>query len=177
MKETIKLDIDGVLRDCVTPLLDIYNKKFKENVKYENIAGWDIGEYLTKDPNYAKYFTEYPNEIFRDGPLYNPDTSEILNKINEKYDIHIVTHQFKGLEAHTIQWLHKHKIPYDAITFTKNKKIILGKYLIDDATHNIRDNNGYEIPVVFDQPWNKGMRGYKRISSLEELATLLDGGK
>ena len=37
MKKTIKLDVDGVLRDCVTPLLKEYNAMFNKNVKYDDI--------------------------------------------------------------------------------------------------------------------------------------------
>ena len=168
---TIKLDVDGVLRDCVTPLLKEYNKKYGEDVKYEDVKGWDIGAYIPKDPHYAKYFTDYPEKIFRDAPMYNPRTAEILSKIQKHYKIHIVTHQFKGLEGHTVEWLHKNNIPYDAISFAKDKSSIDGMILVDDAIHNLEASNS-NYNICFTQPWNTDYKGM-RVDSLEGLANML----
>ena len=113
MRKTIKLDIDGVLRDCVTPLLEIYNDVHGDNVQHDDIIGWDISKFLRYDTKYNNMFTEYPEHIFRDAKLYNPNTVKILKELQKTYDIHIVTHQFKGLEGYTMEWLYRNKIPYD----------------------------------------------------------------
>jgi len=170
-RTTIKLDVDGVLRDCVTPLLDIYNKKHDDNVKYSEIKGWDIGQYLKKDEEYKNYFTKYPEQIFRDAPMYNPNTVEILKSIQEKYKIHITTSQFKGLEGHTVTWLHKHNIPYDYLSFAKDKNVVTGDILVDDGVHNLEASNT-ETNICFTQPWNSEWKG-DRVNSLEELAMML----
>ena len=170
-KTTIKLDVDGVLRDCVTPLLDIYNKKHDDNVKYSEIKSWDIGQYLKKDEEYKNYFTKYPEQIFRDSPMYNPDTASILKSIQEKYKIHITTHQFKGLENYTVEWLHKNNIPYDYISFAKDKNVVKGNILIDDGVHNLDGDLG-EVQICYSQPWNTEWKGL-RVYGLEELAMML----
>jgi len=168
MKKTIKLDVDGVLRDVVTPLLEIYNDTYKDNVKHDDIIEWDISKFLKYDAKYNNMFAEYPEHIFRDGKLYNPNTSRILRELQTEYNIHITTHQFKGLEIYTVEWLYKHKIPYDYLSFAKDKTRIRGDFLIDDGEHNLNTSLSFEEAICFDQPWNQKWNG-RRIKTLDEL--------
>lgn len=170
---TIKLDIDGVMRDCVTPLLDIYNAEFGESVVYADIKDWDIGKFLKHNKKYGEYFAKHPVEIFENSPMYHENIPEVVKALQEKYIIHVTTNQFKGLEGHTINWLHNNNIPYDNISFARDKTIISGGMLIDDGLHNLEASvkNG-ETAICFDQPWNQEWKGH-RIKRLDEL--LSDG--
>lgn len=168
-KQVLKLDCDGVLRDCVTPLLNIYNNMYNDNIKHSNITTWNMSEFLGKNATYPDFFNSFPKEIFQDGRLYDEKTVDILNRVKEFYNIHIVTHQFKGLEVYTVKWLYNNKIPYDYLSFVKDKTQIKGDVLLDDAEHNLEDScENNEIAVCFDQPWNKNWKGL-RIKKLEDL--------
>ena len=110
MKQTIKLDVDGVLRDCISPLLKLYNTKYNQNVKHEDISEWNINKFIPLNPHYKDYFNNHAEEIFRNSPIYNPDIPFQIHNLHNKFNIHIVTSQYKGLEKHTAHWLNENGI-------------------------------------------------------------------
>ena len=54
------------------------------------------------------------------------------------------------------------------MSFAKDKRVIAGDILIDDGIHNLEASVDTEIPICFNQPWNKEWKGL-RINKLEEL--------
>jgi 5'(3')-deoxyribonucleotidase len=109
-----------------------------ENLKYQDVKAFDYDKIFKHDSlRYPELFLRYPKNIFEDAKPYEKNVSEIIENFQKNnYTIHIVTHQFKGLEKYTINWLYKHKIPYDYITFAKDKNVVKGDYLIDDRLKN-----------------------------------------
>ena len=82
------------------------------------------------------------------------------------YNVHIVTHQFPGNEKYTLNWLYYNNIPFDSLSFTRDKTKILAHIAIDDYVGNLNDYsmNGYRA-IAIRQPWNKEWSGesYKDI--------------
>lgn len=166
----IKLDVDGVIRDCTTPLLKIYNKLSDDNVKYEQLSDWNYDVNFKNGHRYSDLFLAHPKEIFENAPLYEENIVDILNTIKHNgYLIHITTHQYHGLEKYTVNWLHKNNIPYDYMSFVKDKTLVYGDVMIEDALHNLEASKKIgEQTICVDRPWNQEWVG-PRIKKLEEL--------
>jgi len=171
MKKTIKMDVDGVLRNMVQPLLDITNAIYNNAYTHDDVKKWVFNESLNPDVKYEKFFNSHAVELFQEAPLYNPNTRMLLEQLNRQYKIHIVTHQWKGNEKYTINWLEEHGIPYDGLTFVKDKTRVFGHYLVDDAIHNLKAEVE-STPIVFDQPWNQ-ISTFDRVVDLEDLVSFM----
>lgn len=176
MKKTILLDVDEVLRDTISTVLDIYNRDFKPEkpVKVEDVNYWDLSRTLTKvkDP-YQYFFVDRAEEVFLHSKPFEDNLEEILRSINNRYNIHIVSNQPKGKEEYTLQWLNDYKASYDDITFTPYKGKVNGDIALDDSVKNLDDyaNNG-KLPMVMDRPWNRECK-YPRVYDMNDFNRFL----
>jgi 5'(3')-deoxyribonucleotidase len=173
----VKIDVDGVIRDIITAMCQIYNKKFGGNLCSDDIVDYDINTNFhaiaektgMKPTDY--FFREHADDIF----LY---VSQPFEGIKEAIDtlrsnghkVVIVTWQF-NLEniMHTLRFLDVHGIRYDDICFTKDKWMIKGDYLIDDNPEFIMDKRDKSKKIVVDTPYNRNVsKKYKRVNSLKD---------
>lgn len=101
-KKIIKIDVDGVLRDMLSMMCEIYNECYNENVKPEDIKNYDVDVSFPKckevDEISAKYF--FFNE--KEYEVYN--CANVLPKAKEAIDI-------------------LHNLGYYIIIVTKQKKL------------------------------------------------------
>ena len=51
-----KIDVDGVLRDIITPMCELYNEKFDENIKPEDISEYDVSTTFKKCEDIKNFF-------------------------------------------------------------------------------------------------------------------------
>lgn len=175
-KKTLLLDVDGVLRNTVDPVLKIYKRDFDihSHAEHDDVKTYSMQSVCPRVSDLAvKFFYpgKYAKEIFSTGKPYEKNISSTIKKISKKFNIHIVTHQYMGNESITIDWLIKHDIYYDNITFSSDKTVVRGDYIIDDKTSNLIDINlkcHGVIPIAYDQPWNKDWIG-KRIKTLDQF--------
>ncbi len=161
-KPHLILDIDGVLRDFVAKAFEIYTRDFDPDskLKIDDIKGFDLKPYFIKLPYSIETFCKtYDEELYFESMPYEDNVQEIVQQLQEKYFIHIVTHQFKGSEIQTLRWLEKYNIPYDAISFSKDKTLIEGYLIVDDGAHNLDDFLKLDRKAVcISRPWNEFWR-------------------
>ena len=86
--------------------------------------------------------------------------------LKEKHYIHLATKQSIGKEKYTLEWLADHRIPYDAITFTREKEFIHGHVILDDNVDVLTSykTNGVARSidlVCMSRPWNREWTGGK----------------
>ena len=183
-KKIIKIDIDGVLRDMLSTMCDIYNETYNESIKPSDVKEYDVDKTFTKcyeiDGMSAKYFffNEYSYDLCAYSNIINyaKEAMDILHDLG--YYIIIVSYQKDYNNKHdTLVWLDEHNIYYDSICFTDRKDLIHGDIIVDDNPEFLNICNDNEEKILIDAPYNKNENRYKRFNSLYDYVLSIDNGK
>lgn len=158
---TIGIDVDGVLRDNLQIMVDLYNENFKKNKEVSDIKDFrteitfpDI-EPVTGKTASEWFFQDHSKEIFLNAkPFYN--VAEDIKRLRELANVVIITYQ-KSLvnRMHTLCWLEINGIEYDGLIFIKDKTKFICDYLIDDNDWNFLGSNA-KHGILIDAPYNEG---------------------
>lgn len=158
---TIGIDVDGVLRDNLQIMVDLYNENFKKNKEVSDIKDFrteitfpDI-EPVTGKTASEWFFQDHSKEIFLNAkPFYN--AAEDIKNLRGLANVVIITYQ-KSLvnRMHTLCWLEINCIEYDGLIFMKDKTKFICDYLIDDNDWNFLGSNA-KHGILIDAPYNEG---------------------
>lgn len=159
-KWTIGIDVDGVLRDNLQIMVDLYNKEFDCNMTINDVLDFRTEvtfptiESATGKTASEWFFQDHSNEIFLNAKPF-PNVKEDIKRLSEYANIIIITYQKSILnKKQTLDWLENNGIEYDGIVFIKNKTKLICDYLIDDNDWNfIRSNAKHGI--LINAPYNK----------------------
>jgi len=160
------IDVDGVLRDIVSQIINIYKSHFdpSADIHHDDINLWYMNSFFPKAPDIINtFFIEYAQDVFEHALPY-PGAVGAMRRLYERHHIHIVTNQFPGNEIYTLNWLSNWNIPYHDITFTGDKTQVIGDILLDDKLETIEAITQSSIPnvgfaVLMSRPWNRGWTG------------------
>ena len=176
----IKIDIDGVLRNILKPMCELYNDEFCTDIKPKDVNRYNVNEMfpLVKEVfgiSAVEYFFErHSYSVFRCAPRYEGVTKAInkLRKLGHK--IVIVSFQ-KSLEnkIDTLNWLKSNKIYYDDICFTSNKNIVNGDVMIDDNPDFLYQITGNCQTILIDMPYNQECKDFTRFSTFVDFVNTL----
>jgi len=116
--------------------------------------------------------------IFRLGEPIEDSVEGIKELKRLGHSIHIITHRFFGEFSHysTEQWLKMHDIPYDTLTFAKDKSIVGVDLLLDDLPQNLDSMGDETVKVLYRQTWNDGgmkPTSYQAVSSWAQFVSLI----
>lgn len=177
---TIKIDVDGVIRDMLGAMCKMYYK-FDPIVKEENITDYDVEKSFplikTKTGMSAH---DYFFVINAEDTFYNMPTVlngarygiELLKISGHK--IVIVTHQAGFYnKIYTLRFLDYYGIPYDDICFTRDKWAIEGDYIIDDNPEFLNDEREKAKKIIIDAPYNRHEKKYHRFYNLAQAADFI----
>jgi uncharacterized HAD superfamily protein len=97
-----------------------------------------------------------------------------MNRLREDgHTLHIVTYRTVGRRAtqNTMEWLQRESIPYDSITFSKDKTIVNNDFFIEDNLDNFHAlNRAGIVCYLMDRPWNEIENVYnRRVSGWEDF--------
>jgi 5'(3')-deoxyribonucleotidase len=114
------------------------------------------------------------------GPV-SPGFAEMVKAIQMNgHSIHIVTDRSLGTPGNaqraTIAWLAQHGVPYDSITFSRDKTVVKTDFFIEDKLENydaLREAG--TACYLLNRPWNQpeGWDLRCRINSLDQFARLV----
>jgi uncharacterized protein len=167
----ISLDIDGVLRNIVTPSIKSYELAGgKKKFKYADIINYDFRKELDIE-DFEKFFRTNAETIFLNSRAM-PYTSEVY-RLKDYGKIQIITSQYKGLEKLTLDWLERHNIHYDEIHFTWNKEDVKTDILLDDYPNNLNKMPDETIKVCYDCPYNRNTWDGLRVKNMKEFINLV----
>lgn len=130
----ILVDLDSTLVDILTPTLKILNKKFKKEVKLEDITSWDkITEIFPKD---AFYNLVESDNFYTDYVLPIAGSKEFIENLAKNNEIILVSSGKNSTEK--VNYIIKtYNNKFSDIIFTYNKHEIKGDVLIDDNFQTI----------------------------------------
>jgi FMN phosphatase YigB (HAD superfamily) len=161
----VGIDVDGCLYDFVTDYLDFItafcgvDERDLRPVDHWNFYedyGFDVedfNEHLTDGASRGLIFNQRPPYF---GAVVN------LGRLRELgHTVHIITDRGRfGHEAigRTAEWLHEHGIPFDSLSFSKDKTLLDIDLMVEDAPMNLEALSKAGIQTVrYRQPWNVGV--------------------
>ena len=169
--ERVLVDMDEVIADVTLAMTDWYKKKYGGDIDYAKMLE---GGSLVKgfpETNQATVRQQlYEPGFFRYLPVME-DSVEVLKKINEKYELYIVSAatEFPNSLTDKYHWLEDHFpfIGWKQMVFCGDKKMIKADYLIDDHAKHLQYFSGK--PYIFTAPHNLNEHRFERLNNWKEV--------
>lgn len=162
-KPVLSVDIDDVVAEFLDALLKEYNKRYDDNVKSEDITGWNLASYLKCGNDVWQIVLE---KHFMEGLPVTKDAVEVLERLNNHFDIQFVT--ASRISSHERRnWVEKYFpfIGQKKTIFACDKTNIDTDILVDDGLHNLVACSGE--PICFARPHNHDYKGLRLNGWLE----------
>jgi len=141
------IDVDGVLVDMHTKMLDIYNHENGTSMVKTDIIQWDLSPELMAIFRRKGFFINLP---------LMPNAKDFLYALRELCPVTIATSasNIPNIARDKLEWAHTY-IPEFASDFciTERKNIFDATILLDDYERHVLNFNG-SLPLLMDQPWN-----------------------
>ena len=160
---TIGIDVDGVLRDNLQIMVDLYNEHFNDNKDVSDVKDFRTEitfpkiESETGMSSSHWFFQLHSDEIFLDAKPFDK-VKEDIKRLSEIANIIIITYQKSvNNKKQTLDWLEKNGIEYDGIVFIKDKTKLICDYLIDDNDWNFIGSNA-KHGILIDAPYNENKK-------------------
>ena len=162
----IAIDIDGVLLDIIITYCEIFNRRYSTSYQKKDITTWDFFNDLNMDEEtFFKIFYEI-YEDSRNVPFIDDDAPKIMKKLNERYDVDIVSARLPEYRSSILDKLDSHDvkegIQYDELILLHHKPYDIK--LKQNYDLYVDDNPNLVEPIkmmknrtllLFDQPWNQ----------------------
>lgn len=151
------IDVDGVLRDILSKMTELYNNRFRTNITINDYKTYDLNSCFKelKDP-YVWFFDLMSYETFYQALPY-PNALEAMQKIHDVGKITVITKQTSSRSMeYTVKWLCKNNVPFDNILIVKNNKDVFTSsfdYFVDDYIKNIMGSKACSN-ILIRQPYN-----------------------
>lgn len=172
-KKTIAVDMDGVLADIESQMIEQFNKEYGMNLSKEGIQG--LSEEEAFKGRELLHGILNKGNFFRSLPVM-PDAVESLQKLQENFEIFIVSAatEFPISLAEKVAWLGEHFpfIKWENIVLCGSKRIINTDYLIDDHSKNLDYCMGK--PIMFAAFHNINQTHHLRVNNWKEAVTVLN---
>src|SRR3990170_3722108 len=170
--QRIAIDMDGVLSDTVSQFIAWEEKETGIRKSIEETMGKPELEVF---PNSKKHL--HTENFFRSTAVIK-DSQEIVARLNEKYEVFIVSAatEFPKSLTEKQAWLNEFFpfITWHQIVFCGHKQIVQADIMIDDHFKNLNNFTG-PLSILFTQPHNAYADNgrHKRVNSWQEIAQML----
>lgn len=175
----VGVDVDGVLADLLTPILEGINTTFSKSLTPEDMDSWCIKKHLEGDEH--KFWDQLGNSNLHDRLLPYPGAKEGLALLQTVAEVYIVTSHLSAGRTWVYdrdQWLLKHfGIPKKRVIHTEAKYRVLADALVDDRPDNVIAWQAVHPTgrgVVWAHPWNADTKCKYRTNSWVELTSWVE---
>ncbi len=181
----IALDLDGVLADLHSVLLEKFSQAANRKITADMITRWDIADSFKPGltSSYSNAWDDYqPDRI----TPYESDAGLSVALIREDAPVDIVTAHSESSRKSIERWLLLNHIPYDSLVLVGkgngvHKFTVAGDYdvFIDDNPNLAARAPSNIFIFLYSQPWNQSVielqakQNIIRIRSLREAPELL----
>lgn len=173
-RSTVIVDMDCIIVDFFTPLLDEYYSRTGELVCVSAFKSWDMDKYV-RDPKTLYAIFHEQGFFSKLQPL--PGAIEALKAIKENHDVVIATSPSSDYSAAEKKaWCRDYLSFVDAkdVFIGSNKFRIKGDVLIDDAVHNAQAYRSHwpqALIMTLPYAYNVEHNGVYDIRCREDLST------
>jgi len=172
--ERIILDMDNVIAEINPQYVNYFKKIYGTDLVLDELIQHQKNGTF---PDYSLLhkLLEEP-QFFRGLPVM-ADAKEVVQELNDKYEIFIVSAAVEYPQSLTekIEWLKEHFpfIKTRQIAFSGSKRFVHGDIMIDDKVSNLDHFNGRKL--LFTHPNNLKYTGeqYTRVDNWKEVAKIL----
>ena len=171
--ERVIIDMDEVIADPMGDMISWYKDKYGKEVNYDQMLG---GSWIRGFPeqHQALVWERLKSEgFFRRLPVMQ-DAVEVLNEMNKKYEVFIVSAatEFPNSLKEKLEWLLEHFpfLSWRQLTLCGDKRVITGDYMIDDHIKNLQHFPGKKY--LFTSAHNLDVNGYDRINDWKEAGEI-----
>ena len=169
-QKTIKIDVDGCIRNTFAAMCDVYEKETGLQKTLEDIFSYDVDEsfpaikelianrMLDAKNTSDFFFNQHSEDCFLNANAIS-DVNKSIDKIREMgCRVAICTHQplYNG-RLYTLSFLSKNDIHYDELHFTREKWRIQADYIIDDSPEFLTDRREKARKICIDYPFNRNL--------------------
>jgi len=147
-KKTLLLDIDEVINDLKEIWIDLYNKKYNDNLNYMNITEWEVDKFVKPEAKEDIYELLKTPGLFSKMLTPPEDSIKVTELLVQYYEIYPLSYcAYPQNIYEKIEYLEKYFPHIDIRNFIscKNKSLIKGDYMIDDYVENLRYFDGQRI--------------------------------
>jgi 5'-nucleotidase len=170
--QRIAIDMDGVLSDTVQQFIAWEEKETGIRKSIKDIMGKPELEVFpnSKTHLHTEGFFRYTSVI--------ENSQEIVERLNEKYDVYIVSAatEFPKSLTEKQAWLNEYFpfITWQQMVFCGSKEIVRADIMIDDHFKNLNNFTG-PLSILFTQPHNAYADNgrHKRVNNWLEIKTML----
>jgi 5'(3')-deoxyribonucleotidase len=161
--KTILIDIDNTIGNLIKHYLSFYNYLFQKSFNLEcldTFNNYDFPSYTNIGDTTIEVETQKMHQIFNSKDFWGtipmlPHATEVLNYLNVKYDIYLLTapsFESTYFFSERIKWV-KTNLPffdYKKLIFCKNKNLFKSNFiLIDDYPANLETFNGKTVKIKY----------------------------
>ena len=177
--KTLMIDMDDVIT------IGNFNKYIEEfmniEINMDNITNYYDVQDLVKSKEYEFWKYVEDKDLYKGAPLFK-DCYEVLEKLNNKYDVYIVTSylwrdtiDISGKNLGYKYYYLKEMLPFidpSKYIFTTNKNLLHFDIKIDDKYDNLENA---DTKILFNSWHNKGKEynGVKRVNNWKEIEEIL----
>jgi len=189
-------DIDGVVADLATVMVDHINKEYSLNHTSDVFQNYYLinNKYTNNDKLNLKIAHDVKEKVI-DNPeaLMKIKPYDNVRKIllilrKSGHQLFFITARNSSFYDLTIKWFRKNKIPFDKIFMAENgEKGLLGRVLnldfyIDDFHEHLEDMYRYKKRwhkglILFNRPWNSNVyidaNKFTRLDNWEEVIRII----
>ena len=172
--ERVLVDMDEVIADTTVAMTNWYKKEFGGDIDFEKMleGGSLVKGFPEKDQAIVRQQLFEPG-FFRGLPVIE-DSREVLEAMNKKYEIYIVSAavEFPNSLKEKYDWLMEHFpfFTWQQMVFCGDKRIMYGDYMIDDHVRHLQFFKGK--PYLFSAPHNLNEKGYDRLDNWKQVAAV-----
>lgn len=167
-KPIIAVDMDDTLVYLMKAIMEDHNRLHPDHkLEYKQMIAFDESMF---HPDYNKYAYLNNPSTYEELELLDEHVVPEMKKLNEKYDVIIVTSAFPQAVPGKWNWMQKYLpfIPHRNFCAFSRKDLISADLLIDDAIHNVEDWSAKNRPaIVPTHHWNQELKQLPLVTMVE----------
>lgn len=176
----IAVDVDGVLRNLMQSLCDVYNRKMSSLGDYimtDDINEWDIAKAFPIGKAIYKFaFNDYLEEVYDEALPHGDNVKQLVKWQEDGHYIILITSQSSHrARIATLNWIERYCITFNELVFSNAKIKYPFDLLVEDKLETVRECllAGKKCYLV-DRPWNRTIGhddvAYVRVKSLSDIS-------
>jgi len=147
----VLIDFDGVIVNTVKMFVELNNELNGLNENYLDVDSWNFRPICNNLKTKADVDELFKHKKLYENPEFFPNAIEVINKLNEKYEIAICTMGSKENIINKMNLFIKYFPNIKIITLSdeiKSKNILNSDILLDDHVKNLKGFKG--VPILFE---------------------------